>query len=146
MKMKWEDHPFNQGVGRARGLGAAGSSATHHWIHQRVTAVANVFLTIWFIIWALSVLEKVCTVSRETVSATTPVHDIITASLSSGMNPIFIILFVGSIFYHAKLGLQVVIEDYIHHEGVKIASLLTLKLIIILLSTTCFFSILKITL
>jgi succinate dehydrogenase / fumarate reductase membrane anchor subunit len=144
--MKWEDHQFNPALGRARGLGAAGAGATHHWIHQRITAVANIFLTVWFILWTLSVLSAIGSVSRETLSENISIHDMVKTSLSMGLNPIFMILFIVSIFYHAKLGLQMVIEDYVACEATKITSLLALKFIILFLTTICLFSVLKVTL
>lgn len=147
MKMKWQDHQFNPALGRARGLGAAGAGATHHWIHQRVTAAANVFLTIWFVTWALSLLNAVASAANmDTLTPDAHVQGIIAASLSTGLNPVLMILFVASVFYHAKLGLQVVIEDYLHHEGIKIASLLALKLVLIFMAALCLYSILKVTL
>lgn len=134
MKLKWNESRFDSGLGRARGLGAAGPSATHHWLMQRVTALSNLILTVWFLWFVLSI------VSLEGD------HAAVTSALASGLNPVFVILFIVSVFYHAKLGLQVVIEDYVPHEGAKIASLLALKFVLIFMSALCVFSILKVTL
>lgn len=134
MKLKWNESRFDSKLGRARGLGAAGSSAVHHWVHQRVTAVANLILVLWLVAFVLS------------VTSLGGDHMAVQAALSSGLNPIFALLFVVSVFYHAKLGLQVVIEDYLHHEGIKVAALLAMKLILGFMAVTCLFSILKVTL
>ncbi|MBR0552663.1 succinate dehydrogenase, hydrophobic membrane anchor protein [Stakelama marina] len=86
-------------LGRVRGLGSA-REGTHHWWHQRLTAGANLILMLWFI----------ASVAR------LPGHDYatVTAWLSSGWAAIPMILLIASVFYHARLGLQVLIEDYVH--------------------------------
>ncbi len=134
MKLKWSESQFDSGLGRARGLGAAGSAATHHWMMQRVSAVANVILVLWFVPFILSVASQ------------RGDHAAVQAMLSSGLNPVFALLFVVSVFYHAKLGLQVVIEDYLHVEGAKIAALMVMKLALVFMATVCIVSILKVVL
>mgnify|MGYP000490871896 CR=1 FL=1 len=86
-------------LGRVRGLGSA-HSGTHHWWLQRLTAVALVPLTVYFL-WLLLVL----------VGAD---QDQAREMLAKPRNAILLAAFVIALFWHAQLGLQVVIEDYIH--------------------------------
>ena len=92
-------------IGRARGLGSA-KEGTGHWWHQRVSAVALLALTAWFVI-SLILLTGA---------------DWATASdwLSNKVNAGLMLLLIVFTFYHLKLGLQVVIEDYVHGEGMKL--------------------------
>ena len=99
-------------LNRARGLGSAKSGVAHFW-HQRVTAVALVPLTIWFV-WA---------VARYTGAP----YDDVRAFLGDPFNAAAMVLFVIAGLYHAALGVQVVIEDYVHSEGMKLALLLLTK-------------------
>ncbi|MBL9097892.1 MAG: succinate dehydrogenase, hydrophobic membrane anchor protein [Alphaproteobacteria bacterium] len=96
-------------LGRVRGLGSAKSGAHHFW-HQRLTAVALVPLTLWFV-WS---------VARY---AGAP-HGEVVAFLAHPFNATAMLLFVIAGLYHMALGVQVVIEDYIHREGLKLALLL----------------------
>jgi succinate dehydrogenase / fumarate reductase, membrane anchor subunit len=96
-------------LGRVRGLGSAKSGAHHFW-HQRLTAVALVPLTLWFV-WS---------VARY---AGAPHGDVV-AFLAHPFNAAAMLLFVIAGLYHMALGVQVVIEDYIQREGMKLALLL----------------------
>lgn len=89
---------------RARNHGAAGDGVGHWWA-QRFTAIALVPLSLW-LVWALSVL----------VGA-----DHATASVWLGRpwNAAMAMVFAAAMFYHGKLGLQVVVEDYVHHRGTE---------------------------
>ncbi len=86
-------------IGRVRGLGSA-KDGTHHWWLQRLTAVALVPLTIYFL-WLLLTL-----VGADQSEAQ--------ALLAKPRNAALLAAFVIALFWHAQLGLQVVIEDYIH--------------------------------
>jgi succinate dehydrogenase / fumarate reductase membrane anchor subunit len=92
-------------LGRVRGLGSAKSGTEHFW-RQRVTAVANVPLTIAGIIIVVSLLGRN--------------HAAVVQVLGSPLIAILLLLFVISVTYHMRLGLQVVIEDYIHGERMKL--------------------------
>lgn len=109
-------------IGRARGLGSA-KEGVEHWKMQRLTAVANVILVLWFIIQATSMAGSTYTDWQNWFAS--PYH------------ATFMALLIISSFYHAKLGIQVVIEDYVHSEGLKIASLLALNLVAIGLAVAC---------
>lgn len=116
-------------LARARGLGSAKSGVSHWWA-QRVTAIAMVPLTLWFIIGLISMTHA---------DYQTAVHWI-----GQPVNTVLLILLLFSTFYHAILGMQVVIEDYVHVEGAKIASLLIMKFILVLLGAAAIFAVLRI--
>jgi succinate dehydrogenase / fumarate reductase membrane anchor subunit len=94
---------------RVRGLGSAKSGTTHFW-HERLTAIALVPLTIAFIVILVSLLGRN--------------HAFTVQTLGSPMVAIVMLLFVLTGVYHMKLGMQVIIEDYVHDEGWKFALLI----------------------
>ena len=114
-------------LARVRGLGSA-KEGTDHWWGQRLSAIALVPLTIWFVasVAALAGAD----------------HQTLTDWVSSPLVASVLVLLVIATFYHAYLGLQVVIEDYVHHEGVKIASLILVKGASILLAVVGILSVL----
>ena len=116
-------------LGRVRGLGSA-KSGTGHWWSQRVTAVALVPLTLWFV-FALA-------------SHSGAGHDEIVAWIGQPFNAVLMISTVAVTFYHAYLGLQVVIEDYVHGEAAKLSLLLLVKGASFLLALTGIVSVLAI--
>lgn len=116
-------------LGRARGLGSAKEGA-HHWWMQRVTAVALVPLTLWFVYSIVSIAGA--------DSATA--H----AWLARPLNAVLMLLLIAATFHHLHLGLQVVLEDYLHDEGVKIASVMAVKLLSVALAVASAFSVLKV--
>jgi succinate dehydrogenase / fumarate reductase membrane anchor subunit len=115
-------------IAQIRGLGSA-REGVGHWKMQRLTAVANVLLVLWFLISAVSLAGAGYEATR--------------AWLASPVAASFMLLLIASVFYHAKLGVQVVIEDYVHHEGIKLASLLAVTLLCIALGVTCAVAVLK---
>jgi succinate dehydrogenase / fumarate reductase membrane anchor subunit len=116
-------------LGRARGLGSA-KSGTQHWWAQRLTALALVPLTIWFVI------AIVAATGSDYASARVFIGNPITAVL--------LILLIVATFHHAQLGLQVVIEDYVHTKPVEIALLLAVKGAAIVLALAAIFAVLSI--
>jgi len=96
-------------LGRARGLGSA-KHGVGHFIGQRVSAVALVFLVLWAVYAGLNL-------ARFDHAATV-------AWLRSGANALLIVLLLGAGFFHMNLGLRTVIEDYIHKPSSKIALLI----------------------
>ena len=116
-------------LGRVRGLGSAKSGTEHFW-HQRLTAIANVFLVSAFVIILVSLLG----------SSHARVHQI----LGSPFVVIVMLLMVGSVTYHMKLGMQVVIEDYVHDEKWKFAAVIANTFFAIAVAAACAFSLLKI--
>lgn len=131
MSMKWEDKGIKTPLARARGLGSA-KEGTDHWFMQRVTAISNIPLMLW-LVYSIVDLKGVS-------------HAEFTAWLAHPVNAILMTLVVISTFYHAKLGSQVVVEDYIHHEGFKMLKLIGMKLFFFAAAVACIFSILKIAL
>ena len=125
------DKGMRSDLGRVRGLGTAKEGA-HHWWMQRLTAIALIPLTLWFII---SIASLNSASYAETVNW-----------LSIPLVSIFMILLVSSTLYHALLGVQVVVEDYIHQEGFKFLLLIGLKFIFLVLGVIAVFSLLKIAL
>ncbi len=116
-------------LGRVRGLGSA-KNGTHHWWMQRVTAVALVPLTVWFIYSILTLLGGGYTEAARW--------------LASPINAVLMVLLIIATFHHLQLGVQVVIEDYIHGEGTKIAAIVSLKLASFALAVTGAFAVLKV--
>lgn len=116
-------------LGQVRGLGSAKTGTEHFWV-QRVTAVALVPLTLWFV-YALIQLTGA---DQPTVSAW----------LREPVNAVLMIALIAATFHHMQLGLQVVIEDYIHGEGIKIACLLIMKGGSLLLAVAAVFAVLKV--
>lgn len=92
-------------VARARGLGSAKSGTGHH-IRQRVSAIALVFLVPWFL--------------YSVIAATQAGYDGARDWVAQPWNAILLILTFGAAFYHMRLGMQVIIEDYIHKSGTKV--------------------------
>jgi len=116
-------------LGRVRGLGSAKEGVDHWWL-QRLTAAAQVPLVLWFIISLASM-----------VGAS---HDEVVAWLSHPVVTVLTVLLVFSLYYHAKLGLQVVIEDYVSGEGRKLIALTLMKFGIIFAGSSSLLAVLKI--
>ncbi len=129
MKMKWENHGIKTPLARARGLGSA-KEGVEHWTMQRITAIANIPLVIWFI---LSIIHL--------IGAD---YQTFTSWQAQPTNAILMVLFILSTFYHASLGLQVIYEDYIHHEGFKFIKIIGMKLFFFGVGVASIFSVLKI--
>ena len=103
-------------LSRARGLGAS-KQGTHHWYVQRISAVAMLPLMLW-LIFAIAGLA-----GRD--------HATVAEWVASPLNTTLLVILVATMFYHALLGTQVVIEDYLHHEGVKMAVLIATRFALI---------------
>ncbi|OYW21813.1 MULTISPECIES: succinate dehydrogenase, hydrophobic membrane anchor protein [unclassified Sphingomonas] len=115
-------------LGRVRGLGSSNEGA-HHWWHQRLTAGGNLVLMLWL----FASLARL------------PQHDYATMQLwlSSPLAAIPMILLVASTFYHFRMGLQVLIEDYAH-GAMRAALMVLLTFFTLGAATIAIFSILKI--
>ena len=96
-------------LARVRGLGSARSGTEHFW-RQRLTAVANIPLTIAFVLIVVSLLGRNHAAAQQI--------------LGSPLVAIVILLFIGSVTYHMRIGMQVVIEDYVHGEITKLSLLM----------------------
>ncbi|MBS7813536.1 succinate dehydrogenase, hydrophobic membrane anchor protein [Roseococcus pinisoli] len=116
-------------LGRVRGLGSA-KSGTHHWWMQRVTSIALLPLTIWFVISMIGLagagyLETLLWIGK-------PVNAVLMISL------------IALTFHHMAAGLQIVIEDYVRNEAQRIVALLLVKGGCALLALACTFAVLRI--
>jgi len=118
-------------LGRVLGLGSA-KDGTAHWWAQRVSAVALVPLTLWFMISLLAL----------------PSLDYATVRiwLSFPLTALLTMLLVAVLTYHSYLGTSVVIEDYVHSAGTKVASLLLLRFLYVLVGAASIFAVLRVAL
>ena len=116
-------------IAKVRGLGAA-RSGLQHWKMQRLTAISNVLLVLWFMFSAMALSGSG--------------YDQVRAWLASPVTASLVVLLIISTFYHARLGLQVVVEDYVHHEGARIASLVAIALIVLALAVACIVAVLTV--
>ncbi|MBM3485980.1 MAG: succinate dehydrogenase, hydrophobic membrane anchor protein [Alphaproteobacteria bacterium] len=116
-------------LGRVRGLGAA-KDGTAHWWAQRITAAALVPLTIWFV--------------ASIAAMAGAGHAAVLAWVANPVVAILLILLVIATFHHAQLGMQTVIEDYVHHEGTKVVVLVLVKLAAFALGVAAVFAVVRI--
>lgn len=93
-------------LGRVRGLGSAREGTIHFW-RQRLTAIANVPLVLFMVGLMVALVGAP--------------YDEVRATLANPFVTLVVILFLVSVLYHMKLGMQIVIEDYVHGEGAKMA-------------------------
>lgn len=115
-------------LSRVRGLGSAKSGTGHFWL-QRVTAVANVVLTLIFLCVVIRLFGKP--------------YPAALAILSHPLVAILMLLFIVSGTVHMRIGMQVVIEDYVHGEGAKIAAVMANTFFAIAVGAACVFAVLK---
>ena len=103
-------------IGRVRGLGSA-KHGGEHWLKQRLTAIGNILLTTWLVVSLLLM----------------PNFDQGTLAqwLAQPTVAVPMILMIGNIFSHARLGLQVLIEDYVHDEGLKFGAMALLNFYVV---------------
>ena len=100
-------------IGRVRGLGSA-KGGSHHWLLQRFTAIGNLLLVLWLLASILMLPNLAYVTVAEWLSAPIPATAMI--------------LLVISTFWHARMGVQVMIEDYVHEHANKFASIAALNL------------------
>ena len=122
---------FRTPLSRARGLGSA-KDGTRHWWMERLTAIALIPLTVWLV--------------ASLVAIGTADHAQTVHWIRSPASSIALLLTIVALFHHTQLGLQVVVEDYIHVEWLKIALIIAIKLGAIAAAATAGFSVLRIAL
>ena len=116
-------------LGKVRGLGSAKEGAGH-FIGQRVTAIANLFLVPWLLISLIFVSRGGYQGALDFVA--------------NPLNAVFVLIAVGSVLYHMRIGMQVVIEDYIAKTGTRLFLLLLNTFVVVGLFAAAAFSILEI--
>jgi succinate dehydrogenase / fumarate reductase, membrane anchor subunit len=116
-------------LGRVRGLGAAKEGVEHWWM-VRLTSIALVPLTIWFV---ASIVALAGADYAEVI-----------AWLRSPVVAVTMVLLIGITFHHTQAGLQVVIEDYVHDEAAKLAAIIVVKAAALVLGLAGIFAVLKI--
>jgi len=103
---------FRNPLANARNHGAAGGGVEHWWA-QRFSALVMLVLAVW-VVYAL-------------VSVVGASHAEAAGFLAQPFNAALAILFIATALYHSRLGLQVVVEDYIHHRGLELVLLIMIK-------------------
>ena len=116
-------------IGRVLGLGAAKEGFSHWWL-QRVTSVALVLLGLWFV----SALLRMPTFE----------YEFVVAWIAMPLNAVLLLLLIGTLVYHSQLGVQVVVEDYVHHHGLKIATMMLLTFAHVAVAALAIFAVLRI--
>ena len=104
---------FQTPLGKVRGLGSAKAGTGHFWM-QRITAISLIPLSLWMVGYTDQLLNAS--------------YEEIINSLAAPLDTVLAIAWIIAAFYHAALGLQVVIEDYVHTEWMKISSIWAMKL------------------
>ncbi|MGB0935193.1 MAG: succinate dehydrogenase, hydrophobic membrane anchor protein [Alphaproteobacteria bacterium] len=120
---------FETKLGRVRGLGSA-KDGTHHWWIQRVTAIALIPLTLWFM--------------YSVISGMTSSYETLLFWLQQPWNATLAVLLIISGLYHAQLGMQVVYEDYIGNECVRKSVIVASKFVFIVFGVSAVLSIIKV--
>ena len=126
-----KEEKIQSDIAKAKGLGSA-HHGTEHWMAQRVTSIANIPLVIWFVFSVMHLKGAS--------------HEAFTSYMAEPLNALAAILLILSVFYHAVLGAQVVVEDYISCKWFKMAKLIGMKLFFTALAVACIFSVLRIAL
>lgn len=111
---------------------ASTRQGSHHWLLERITSVALIPLTLWFIVAA--------------VSLSGAGYDEVRAWLSTAINTTLMLLLIVALFWHAQLGVQVIIEDYVHQDTTKLGSLMAANFALIAVGLACIVAVLKISL
>ncbi len=115
-------------LSRVRGLGSA-HSGTEHFLTQRMTAIANVPLMIFFIYLPVTLAGRS--------------HAAVAATLNNSTTAIFLLAAVVSVVMHMRIGMQVIIEDYVHHDGLKMTLMVANTFFSIVIGLCAAFAILK---
>ncbi|HEX7012986.1 MAG TPA: succinate dehydrogenase, hydrophobic membrane anchor protein [Steroidobacteraceae bacterium] len=116
-------------VARVLGLGSAKEGSSHWW-SQRVSAVALAILGLWFVVALLTLPDFS--------------HDTVVDWMAAPLNAVLLMLLVGTLAYHSLLGVQVVVEDYVHHGGLKVATIVLLTFVHFALAAAAIFAVLRV--
>ncbi len=116
-------------LGRVRGLGST-KVGTQHWVAERISAIALVPLSLWFV--------------YSVVALNGADHATFKIWLGEHGNALLMISFVVALFYHAKMGLEVVVEDYVHNETLKVTTHFFIKFATFLSGLSCILATLRV--
>jgi len=116
-------------LGKVRGLGSAKSGTEHFW-HQRLTAIANIPLVIFMVLFCVAHVGS----SQADMAA----------AIANPLVALMLVFAIISICWHMRLGMQVIIEDYVHSEGTKLLALLGNTFFCGAVALTGLFAVLKI--
>jgi len=116
-------------LARARGLGSA-KAGVHHWWAQRLTAIALIPLVVWF---AISL-----------VMMSGAEYEVVRAWIGSPVVMVLLILTIAVGLHHAQLGIQVVIEDYVHSDGFKLALIVAVRFLAVFVGLAAIVAILNV--
>jgi succinate dehydrogenase / fumarate reductase membrane anchor subunit len=122
---------FRNPIKNARGLGSA-KDGVHHFIIQRITAIALLFLAIYFVGFLVSLAGADYAAAR--------------AAVAHPCNAVLLIAFLIAMFWHGQLGLQIIIEDYVHTPWLAIASQLAVRFICVLAALASVLAVVRIAL
>jgi succinate dehydrogenase / fumarate reductase membrane anchor subunit len=122
---------FKTPLAKVRGLGSA-KEGVHHWWMQRLTAVALVPLVFWLVYSIITLMPADAAV--------------VATWLSSPVNAVLMMLLVVAMLWHAQMGLQVIIEDYVHQRALEVTLQVAIKFLAIALIAVALLSILKLAL
>lgn len=124
-------HIRRSALGRAQGLGSA-KSGLGHWWAQRVTAISLLPLSLYFVASTL-ILSGADRAQMVTF-------------MSAPWNTVLYLCLIAALFYHLSLGLQTVIEDYVHSEATRMGSMMLMRGVFVLCALACAVSVLKLAL
>lgn len=120
---------FRTPLSAVRGLGSAKEGTRHFW-WQRVTALALVPLVLWFVV--------------SLIAYTGADYATVTQWVQSPFVTILLLLLIIAVFFHTQLGVQVVIEDYVHSEWLKLTALIALKFVLLILGLASAVAVLRV--
>ncbi len=120
---------FRTPLAKVKGLGSAKAGSSHFWM-QRISAITLIPLSLWMVFFTKQLLNA-------------PHQDII-LWLAGPLDATLALAWVIAAFYHAALGLQVIIEDYVHTEWIKISSIWLMKLTLLFFALAAIVAIFKI--
>jgi succinate dehydrogenase / fumarate reductase membrane anchor subunit len=124
-------HRYRAPLKDVRGLGSA-QAGTHHFIVQRLTALALIFLACWFLYFVVNLMQAD--------------HLTATDAVAKPWNAVLLVAFLMAMFWHAQLGVQVVIEDYVHSHGLALAAQIAVRFVCILGALASVFAVVRIAL
>jgi len=130
---------FRSPIRKVSSLGSA-KEGTSHWLMQRTSAVALIFLTIWLL---FSFLQMNMNIVEPYILSPAEARYLYIDWINSSINAVMIILFIIAMFYHGALGIRVVLEDYVHNEFIKITAIIFVNLISFAASSIGIFSVLS---